>query len=491
VKLDVGWKSDRGLNPDRPENEDSCAASRRQSDRGMVTIAIVADGLGGMARGQAASEAALASFLRGESLPPVPSRAALADWLSSEMVQANDSVRGALQGASGGTTCTAVALLSGILVLSHIGDTRAYLASGGEVRILTTDHSLDEALRAAGQPLAEDGSGRSALLRSLGSHDALPAGYIDDLATRGVVGETRWTKFLPGETLLLCSDGLWDVVANEVVSDLLTSNYGAQAIVNALVQHALDAGAPDNVSALVVRRIVKDDQSVERRVWGPGPAVHAPPARPLGESRTVLPSVQSALKVPQAEQSAPPTHFSTAEQDPADNRVAAAKPAGRKPPWRIALPALVGAALAAGIYGLLSPGSPSASAPTTQVLPINESVRDMFLTRKYWGRDVSVVKAELGASIAEPNSADAVVVGEVSRTPAGTLTIQSISVAEAKRLLVAGGLTDQPVREIEAMISGALPAVKVRTELTADDKVSIVEVRLVDDSIELFLTGKP
>jgi serine/threonine protein phosphatase PrpC len=489
VKLDVGWKSDRGLNPDRPENEDSCAAARRQSDRGMVTIAVVADGLGGMEQGRAASEAALASFLRAEAVPSIPTRPAFASWLNDEMYRANDAVRQALQGASGGTTCTAVALLGNVLVLSHIGDTRAYLASGGEVRVLTTDHSLDEALRAAGQPVAADGSGRSALLRSLGSHDALPTGYVDHLDTRRVVGDTKWTKFLGGETILLCSDGLWDVVPFAVISDLLTSERSAQSIVNMLIQHTLDAGAPDNVSALVLRRVASSDQQSERREWGPGPAIQLPPPIPSGESRTKLPSVPNAVSTVVASNLRPEQPVEQISVEPEAARSSEPKSNARKSPLRVAVPALVGAALAVGAYGVFSQRSPSASAPATQASQNNRSVTDLFLTREYWGREVAVAKTKLGAAVVDSTSNDAVVVGEVARSSAGTLSIRAISVADAKQFLTAGGLVGKSVSEIQDLILATLPAVRIQTALNSDQIVTNVEAKLVDDTIALVLTG--
>ena len=286
TNLDIGQKTDRGLNPDRPINEDAMGVFRQTVANSSFVIAVVADGMGGMDRGDDASHAAVARL---QELTPTANDLvnpdALADWFVETATEANTAVRAALGHAQGGCTLTEVAFLNDTFVLAHVGDSRAYLRSGGEIVRITNDHSLVALLVANGEMTEEEAEvseERNAILRSLGSHDRLPEGWTDDLATRRVLADSsgtkpaRYTNLLPGEVLVLVSDGVWGVVPPAEFNGIVNSRIEAQAMANELVAAALRHGAPDNATAVVVRQTAAD-QGLQRVFLG-APVVASKPA---------------------------------------------------------------------------------------------------------------------------------------------------------------------------------------------------------------------
>jgi serine/threonine protein phosphatase PrpC len=269
TKLDIGQKTDRGLNPDRPVNEDAMEVVCSQIGDASFVIAVVADGMGGMDRGEDASHAAVKRM--GELRPDasdLASRELFADWFVGTATEANAAVRSVLGHAQGGCTLTAVAFVNDLFVLAHVGDSRAYLRSAaGEVVRITNDHSLVALLVANGEMTEEEAEvseERNAILRSLGSHDRLPDGWTDDLSTRRVLADSsgtqpaRFTMLLPGEALILVSDGVWGTVPSAEINGIVNSRVVAQAMADELVAAALRHGAPDNATAVVIRQTALD-----------------------------------------------------------------------------------------------------------------------------------------------------------------------------------------------------------------------------------------
>ncbi len=138
-----------------------------------------------------------------------------------------------------GTTLTAVYTDGRRVALAQVGDSRAYLLRGGELRQLTTDHTLVQAMVDAGRLTAEQARTsphRNIVVRSLGAeHDPEP-----DIA---------WLEVESGDRLLLCSDGLSDLVDDaEIATHLAAST--CQDAVEQLVAAALAAGGKDNVTCI-------------------------------------------------------------------------------------------------------------------------------------------------------------------------------------------------------------------------------------------------
>jgi protein phosphatase len=138
------------------------------------------------------------------------------------------------------TTLTAVLTHDDLFAMAHIGDSRTYLLREGRLTQLTSDHTLVQALVDEGRLRPDQIAAhpyRSVVLKSLnGEHPPEPDVFLLDLE--------------PGDRLLLCSDGLSDLVTEERIAELLcqTDREGA---VSDLVDAALEAGGRDNVTCLV------------------------------------------------------------------------------------------------------------------------------------------------------------------------------------------------------------------------------------------------
>lgn len=203
----------------------------------------VADGMGGHAAGQKASRLATRSLMKEYHCGAT---AAPSEWLPRAILRANRMIRRFTRRFSltngMGTTLTACVLDEAELYWAHIGDSRLYLWRNGILRQITKDHRLVQELAERGIiEYSEIGAHpqRNILTRSLGGDEDVAADY----------GHFAW---LPGDKLLLCSDGLNAVVADEKIQGWLQQELDPQAVVQSLINEALIAGAPDNVTVVVI-----------------------------------------------------------------------------------------------------------------------------------------------------------------------------------------------------------------------------------------------
>lgn len=213
----------------------------------------VADGMGGCAAGEVASHLALRAV--------VEHVLATADWIMRDADSHADEIeermeqRFAAANASVrkhaarnplwsgmGTTLTLAVSTSNHLFLGHVGDSRAYLLRGDQLQVLTRDHSFAQALADAGTISQEQVAAhrmRNILLRNLGSGEAK--------------ADVRHLSLESGDQLLLCSDGLTDMVPEPQISKILQANPTAQVACDQLVAAALEAGGKDNVTVVLAR----------------------------------------------------------------------------------------------------------------------------------------------------------------------------------------------------------------------------------------------
>jgi len=212
---------------------------------------IVADGMGGHAGGQIASD--LAVRLVGEwivnriyrpflSQPDDPAgRQPVSQVLTEAIIAANSKVHQACP--EGGTTLTCTLVLGSNAFLAHVGDSRAYLVSRDTIRQITTDHSLVSRLIELGQITAEEAKQhpqRNVLYRALGR-----AGNLE---------VDTYLQSLPAHSaLLLCTDGLWGAVSEEEILSIIGTAPTAQAACNRIVDRAAEYGSDDNVTAVLVQ----------------------------------------------------------------------------------------------------------------------------------------------------------------------------------------------------------------------------------------------
>lgn len=241
VSLRYAARSDVGLV--RQSNQDSGYAGPH--------LCVLCDGMGGPAGGD------LASALAIEHLAPLDADSHQAGELLGLLRQAVDTAHDDLVAVSSrspelaglGTTCIAVMRSGNKLAMVHVGDSRAYLLRDGELNQVTTDHTFVEYLVETGRLTREQARRhpqRSVLLRVLG--DAEGRVQLDESIREAVPGD-RW---------LLCSDGLCGPVSAETIGEVLASVPDPNQAAEQLIDLALRAGGPDNVTA-VIFDVVDDD----------------------------------------------------------------------------------------------------------------------------------------------------------------------------------------------------------------------------------------
>jgi protein phosphatase len=243
LRLVVGAATDVGRV--RDHNEDGYLVD------GDLRLVAVADGMGGHLGGEVASATALETL---------HSRYTEGHDLRDAVVAANDAV---IERATGdddvrgmGTTLTAAVLADDgeTLVFGHVGDSRAYLLREGEIRRITTDHSLVEELIQAGELTEEDAERdprRSMITRAIGLEPDVEVDLYP-LALQ------------LGDRLILCSDGLTDMLREEQIAATAAAEPDPDRAAQELVDGANAAGGVDNITVIVVDVVdVHDDEVLE------------------------------------------------------------------------------------------------------------------------------------------------------------------------------------------------------------------------------------
>jgi serine/threonine protein phosphatase PrpC len=229
IRASVGFASDTGP---RERNEDfagSVFGTELPEPRRDV-VAAIADGIGGARGGRVAAETAVRGFLDGFcDLPETMEvRRAAAKVLDALNGWIHSQSRRDPKLAGMGCTFTALVLRGRVAHLVHVGDTRAYRLRRDRLTCLTTDH------------VREDGTGRSHILsRALGAETELRLDY----AAQPVALYDRF---------LLCSDGLYGVLSDERLTEILRERSASGDTARALVTAASQSGSTDNCTALVV-----------------------------------------------------------------------------------------------------------------------------------------------------------------------------------------------------------------------------------------------
>lgn len=221
----------------RSNNQDSGLAG--------VGLFVVADGMGGHAGGDVASAIAINRIAEADVHYSAPGEATFA--LQAALVAANallaETVFEHSELTGMGTTVSALAVLGDQVAIAHIGDSRIYLFRDGDVSQITVDHTFVQRLVDSGRITEEEAAvhpRRSVLMRVLGDVDSAPEIDTTILATR------------PGDRWMLCSDGLSGVVSLDQIRAEFLMGGRAHELAQRLVKDSLDAGAPDNVTVVVV-----------------------------------------------------------------------------------------------------------------------------------------------------------------------------------------------------------------------------------------------
>src|SRR3954452_6825544 len=226
----------------RKDNQDSGFASEH--------LLVIADGVGGAARGGVASRTAVLALRRLRGPPPPDMLEALAGAVHrahdriAELVDQDPE----LEGTS--TTVTAALFDGSRIALAHIGDSRGYLLRDGTLSQLTKDHTFVQSLIDEGRITEEESRThphRNMILRAVdGVHETDPDLFYVDLAR--------------GDRLLLCSDGASGVLDHDRLADILGTGSVDYAVVE-LIRASLEAGGSDNVTCVVADALARSDDA--------------------------------------------------------------------------------------------------------------------------------------------------------------------------------------------------------------------------------------
>ncbi|MGF1468839.1 MAG: PP2C family protein-serine/threonine phosphatase [Sandaracinaceae bacterium] len=230
----------------------SVQTATQQNLDGAGTLLVIADGMGGEGSGDLAS-AVTVDGIAGHVLRSMPWKAGVIDEAHRKELlegfgQAACAVQARMRKVADrkrasprlGTTLTMAFLTRDELYLAHVGDSRAYLLRGGALRRLTRDHTL----AAQAEERAPEAGAAFAHL----SHVLLNAigGSSDDVRV-----ESHWLHTLDGDRLLLCTDGLYGAVSDDMIADILRTSERASQACHRLIDTALAEETTDNTTVLV------------------------------------------------------------------------------------------------------------------------------------------------------------------------------------------------------------------------------------------------
>ena len=198
----------------------------------------VADGMGGHGSGDLASDIVI------ERLSTAPDDDDPLDVLERLLTEANGIIYGLARerGRTMGATVVALMIENSVGYLAWAGDSRAYLLRNGRLRLLTRDHTVIQGLVDDGLIQPEEARGHAeanVVTRAIGAEPEVEI----DMAT---------VPFLPGDRMILCSDGLTGPVGDGTIAALLGAAETPEEACRSLLRAALEEGAPDNVSVVAV-----------------------------------------------------------------------------------------------------------------------------------------------------------------------------------------------------------------------------------------------
>jgi len=281
VYVDVAALTHRGKV--RPNNEDQFLVGRTERDLEVLLTSldrdhisrhsretgygmIVADGMGGEEGGEVASRLAIKTLV--ELVIQTPDwLMRIDDELAEELIRrtkaryrkVDAAIRDAAQSnpslARMGTTLTVAVSLAADLFVIHVGDSRAYLLRNEQLRQLTRDQTVVQALLDAGILTHQEAAThkmRHVLTQALGQG----AGNLKI--------EVQRLKLEDGDCLLLCTDGLTEMVPDHEISAVLTSSGKAEQHCQALLDKALEAGGKDNVTVVVAHYSLPTNEATRR-----------------------------------------------------------------------------------------------------------------------------------------------------------------------------------------------------------------------------------
>lgn len=264
TRLEFGAASHVGLR--RPNNEDHYAVVQRSRIRRILLTnvdapglvlpddeaysLIVADGMGGHGFGELASELVLRIGWELAGAAPfwvMKFNPGLIDSIREKIAAYGRQIQQGLRDyaaaspelAGMGTTWTCAYLMGRDAIIAHVGDSRAYLFRDGSLQQLTRDHTFSQRLRDSGVAPERAQQFKNVLLNSMSAHDEDVQIDIDHVAVQ------------EGDRVLLCTDGLTEMVTDGEIAAILSEIARAQCACDVLIERALVHGGKDNVTVVV------------------------------------------------------------------------------------------------------------------------------------------------------------------------------------------------------------------------------------------------
>lgn len=246
----LGWATDVGRQ--RSHNEDTVLVIELEQagyhGALLTALLVLADGMGGHLAGEVASTLAARAAARHilhTYLTPLPlhersaSEPSLKELLMEAFQRANELVIERVPG--GGTTLLCALILGNRAYIANVGDSRAYLVSSTGCSQITRDHSIVDIMVELGQMTVEERAHhpqRNILYRAVGQ--------------KGPLEVDTFFCHIPAEgALLLCSDGLWEMVSEEEIAHVVSTSSSLQEACDVLVEKANQAGGKDNISIII------------------------------------------------------------------------------------------------------------------------------------------------------------------------------------------------------------------------------------------------
>lgn len=238
----------------RDNNEDACFAMQWHTmtveNRPDFGFFVVADGMGGHLDGEKAAGIAVqtlaSEMLQSVYMPLLRNFKAsegttILEALVAASEKANLAVIDAVPG--GGTTLSTVAIVGNLAYLVHVGDSRVYLVHNDEIEQLTTDHTLVQRLVEMNELTPEEAEyypQKNVLYRAIGQNESLKV--------------ERLIRTLPASAqMIICSDGLWDLVDDETMKRVTLESPTPQEACDRLVSLANERGGTDNISVIILK----------------------------------------------------------------------------------------------------------------------------------------------------------------------------------------------------------------------------------------------
>lgn len=247
--LDVQFGQASDFGKVRANNEDAMGSyipDSRHLARSHGYLFVVADGVGGMAYGEVASSTAVSVLT--DEFQKAQADTMLISLLPRLIQHANAAVHdrtleAEFRGKRMATTLVACALRYDQAIVSHVGDSRCYLVRGGKARQVTQDHTLVSEQLKMGLLSANEISNseaRHVLTRSLG-----PEMFVTP--------DTTALTLQPGDVLVLCTDGLHDLMPEPTIAEVVTQKKPLDEIARELVARSVEIDGGDNTTAQVIR----------------------------------------------------------------------------------------------------------------------------------------------------------------------------------------------------------------------------------------------